>query len=181
MKLEEKMVKINKVYEGRILSLYNDDVLLPNGKSSKREYVSHNGASAVLPIDEKGFVYLVRQYRYAYGEEVLEIPAGKIEKGEDPKLCAVRELSEETGWVAEDVRLITCLYPSPGYTNERIYVFLAKVRLLEEAHADENEFLELEKYPLEEAYSMVLSGKIKDSKSICAISIAMIEKLKGTM
>ncbi len=181
MKLEEKTIKENKLYEGEILSLYCDEVALPNGHNSKREYVSHNGGAAILPIDEEGNVYLVRQFRYAYREDVLEIPAGKIEKGEDPKLCAIRELSEETGWIADDVRLLSCLYPSPGYTNEHLYVYLAKVKTLGQSHFDENEILEMEKYSLEDAYSMVVSGVINDSKSICAISMAMIEKLKGVL
>lgn len=181
MKLEEITINEKKLYEGKIISLYCDDVALPNGNNSKREYVSHNGGAAVLPIDENGYVYLVRQFRYAYREEVLEIPAGKIEKGEDPKVCAIRELSEETGWSAEEVRLLSCLYPSPGYTNEHLYVYLAKVKTLGQSHFDENEILEMEKYSLEDAYSMVVRGVIKDSKSICAISMAMIEKLKGTL
>lgn len=179
MKLEEKMLKENKLYEGRILSLYCDDVVLPNGNTSKREYVSHNGGAAVLPIDEEGNVYLVRQFRYAYREEILEIPAGKIEKGEDPKICAIRELSEETGWEAETISLLSCLYPSPGYTNEHLYVYLAKVKTLKNSHVDENEFLEMEKYTLNEAYSMVLSGEIKDGKSVCAITMAMLKLAKS--
>ncbi len=110
--------------KGKIVNLRCDDVLLPDGESCKREVIEHSGGAAVLCVKE-GKVALVRQFRYAYGEELYEIPAGKLDAGEDPAVAAVRELSEETGLTAERLNLLYVLYPTPGYTNEKIYIYRA--------------------------------------------------------
>ena len=168
MNLEEKEVKKNVVYEGKILTLRVDDILTPDGKPAKREYVDHRGGASVLAVDEEECIYLVKQYRYAYREELLEIPAGKLEEGEDPLYTAIRELEEEVGLKGK-IEEFGLLYPTPGYTNEPLYVFLATNLVKSEAHLDEGEFLDVVKIPLKEAYNMVLEGSIKDGKTAYAI------------
>ncbi len=169
MELTEITKKKNLLFDGKILKLYRDDISLPNGEDAIREYVAHSGGVAVLPIDNQGNVYFVRQYRYAYAEEVLEIPAGKKELGEDPRECGIRELSEEIGASAASFVPLAEMYPSPGYTNEVINIFLATGLTFSEMHLDEDEFLSVEKYPIAKAMEMVASGEIKDGKSVIAL------------
>ena len=168
MNLEEKTAKKNYIYHGKILNLRCDDALLPDGKPCKREIVEHGGGAAVLCVKE-GKVAFVRQYRYAYGEEVLEIPAGKLEIGEEPELAAARELEEETGLRAKRLKHLFTLYPSPGYTNEKIYIFEAMDIEEGERHPDDGEFLSLEYYPVEEALEMIGRGVLRDSKTVSAL------------
>ena len=168
MDLTEKTVKINYVYQGKILSLRNDDAVLPDGKPCKREIVEHSGGACVLYI-ENGCVLLVKQYRYAYGEILYEIPAGKLEKGEDPKNTALRELEEEAGIKSTDARLLFIDYPSPGYTNEKIYIYEAKNGVKTAQNLDEGEFLTAEFIPLERAKEMLYNGEIKDGKTVIAL------------
>lgn len=169
MKLEEKTVKENLLYKGRIITVRCDDIELPNGKPSKREVVVHNGGVGVVPLTDDGCVLLVNQYRYPYKSEVLEIPAGKMNPGEDPFVCGKRELKEETGAQAEEYADLGKLYPSPGYTNEIIYMYLAKGLTYGKQQPDEDEFLDIVKMPLEEAVGLVMSGKIPDSKTQIAL------------
>lgn len=164
----EKTVVKNTVYSGKILNLRCDEVLLENGKTAKREIVEHPGGAAILCVLE-GKIVLVRQYRYAYQKELLEIPAGKLNKGEDPLLAAKRELEEETGLLAENMQLLFCLYPSPGYTEEIIHVYLATGVHEGRQHLDDDEFLSVTYLPVEEALEMARSGKIQDSKTLAAI------------
>ena len=168
MNLQEKTVKKNEIYRGKILNLRCDDALLPDGRPCKREIVEHGGGAAVLCVRE-GKVALIRQYRYAYGEEVLEIPAGKLENGEEPEFAARRELEEETGLRAKKLEHIFTLYPSPGYTNEKIYIFEATGIEEGEKHPDDGEFLSLEYYSVEEALDMIGRGVICDSKTVSAL------------
>ncbi|MFI3164975.1 MAG: NUDIX hydrolase [Bacillota bacterium] len=169
MTLTETTKKENLLFDGKILKLFRDDITLPNGEDAIREYVAHSGGVTILPIDDEGNVYFVRQYRYAYREEILELPAGKKERGEDPRECGIRELSEEIGAEAEIFEPLAIMYPSPGYTNEVIAIYLAKGLTFSETHPDEDEFLNIEKYPLEKALEMVMSGEIKDGKSIIGL------------
>ncbi len=171
----ERTVKKNYVYEGKILTLRCDDALLPDGKPCKREIIEHSGGACVLYVKE-GKVLLVRQYRYAYGESVYEIPAGKLEKGEEPKLAAIRELEEEAGVRAEQVELLHIVYPTPGYTNEKIYIYEAKGGVETAPHLDEGEFLDVVYMPLEEAEGMLLSGEIRDAKTIIALQNYLLKK-----
>ena len=168
MKLGERTVQKHYKYEGKIINVRCDDAELPDGKPCKREIVEHPGGAAVV-CEYEGKVAFVRQYRYAYGEELLEIPAGKLEKGEDPMLAAMRELSEETGFQAERLSLLTVLYPSPGYTNEKIYLYAAHGVTRGKRHLDEDEFLDLEMIPIEKAYEMAKSGDLRDAKSVTAL------------
>ena len=167
---QEKCVQANSVFEGKILSVRNDDVLDGAGKPCKREHVVHPGGACALYVED-GKVALVKQYRYAYGEEVLELPAGKLEKGEDPKLAAIRELEEETGISAraEDAELLFVLYPTPGYTNEKIYIYRAYDGERVSAHLDEDEFLDVEYIPVERVQEMLKNGEIRDAKTIIAL------------
>lgn len=175
MKLKEKTVRKNYRFMGKIINVRCDDAELPDGKPCTREVVEHPGGACVLAVTG-GSVVLVRQYRYAYGEELLEVPAGKLEKGEDPAVAAKRELEEETGLVADALTPIFTFYPTPGYSNEKIYIYEAVGIGAGRVHPDADEFLDVVRIPLEEAYAMVEDGRIKDGKTIAALQYA---KLKG--
>lgn len=168
MDLTEKTLSSTTIYDGKIVKVMRDQVSLPNGESAYREIVHHNGGATVLAVKDD-MVYFVRQYRYAYREELLELPAGKLNEGEDPKHCAIRELEEETGLKATDVHLITKLYPSPGYTDEVIYVYLAKDFVPGTMHLDEDEFLGVVTLPLSTVKDMLDRGEIRDAKTIVAL------------
>ncbi len=168
MKLEEQTINKNYVFHGKIISVRCDDALLPDGNPCKREVVEHHGGACVLAvIDDK--VLLVRQFRYAYGEVLWEIPAGKLEQGEDPARAAVRELEEEAGFVAGNIEHLFTIYPTPGYCNEKIYIYEAKDIKMGKVHLDTDEFLSAELVPLEVAYTMVQNGTIRDAKTIIAL------------
>ena len=144
-------------------------MLLENGEEALREVVYHNGGVCVLPLTDEGGVIFVRQFRYPYKEEVLELPAGKLNKGEDPFESAVRELREETGAVAEKYTPLGKLYPTPGYCGEIITMYLAENLVFGEQALDEDEFLDMVKIPFEKAVEMVLAGEIPDAKTQTAI------------
>lgn len=168
MDMTEKTLKKNYVYQGKILSLRVDDAQLPDGKPCKREIIEHSGGACVLYV-ENDSVLLVRQFRYAYGEMLWEIPAGKLEKGEDPKITASRELEEETGIRSEDLSLLFIDYPTPGYTNEKIYIYEAKNGKKVSQNLDDGEFLTAEFVPLTKVKEMLDTGEIKDGKTIIAL------------
>lgn len=165
------------IYDGRIMQVYKDDVILENGKHAVREYVHHNGGASILAVDEEDNVYLVTQFRYPYRKEIWEIPAGKLEKGEDPLSCAVRELEEEAGLKAEKFTLIAELYPTPAYTDEKLYVYLATNLSFTNAHLDEDEFLSVKKIPLCDALKMAKNGEIHDGKTLVALYSYAARKL----
>ncbi len=168
----ELMTSSKTIYQGKIVNLRVDEVSLPNGKTSKREVVEHAGAVAIVPINEKGELLLVRQYRYAAGMALLEIPAGKLEPGEDFVACAGRELTEETGYAAGRLKHMISFYSTPGFTNEQIHLFLATGLTLKKQNLDEDEFIEVETVGLKQAQEMVMSGAIRDAKSIAGILAA---------
>ncbi len=167
MNFKEEKLSSRLVYDGRILKLEVDKVRLPDGSESVRECVRHSGGAAVLFIAENK-VALVKQYRYLYGKEIYEIPAGKMEEGEDPAAAAVRECEEETGYRAQVSHLVD-IYPSPGYTDEIIHIYLAECGEFAGRHTDEGEFLTCEFIPLEKSVQMIESGEICDSKTVIAI------------
>ena len=166
---EEKTLLRNKVFSGRIIDVYDDKVTLPDGKTAGREYVNHNGGVCVVALNDHDEVYIVKQYRYPYREEVIEIPAGKLEKGEDPLSAGKRELSEEAGVSAENFEFLGEFYPSPGYTNERIYMYLATGLSETHQNLDEDEFLTAEKIKLTELCEKIMTGEIKDGKTVAAV------------
>ena len=168
MDMTEKTVKKNYVYQGKILNLRCDDALLPDGRPCKREIVEHSGGACVLYVKD-GKVLLVKQFRYAYGESIYEIPAGKLEKGEDPALAAARELEEEAGVKAETLTHVFTVYPTPGYTNEKIYVYYAERGETTAQRLDDGEFLTAEFVPLDKVKQMVYSGEISDGKTLAAL------------
>lgn len=168
MSLEEKQLSSKQIYDGRVVKLFVDDVELIDGNRSIREYMKHSGGAAVLYVED-GKVLLVKQYRYAYGEEIWEIPAGKLEPNEDPFDAAKRELEEETGYIPTQLVKLFQMYPTPGYTNERLYIFWAKECIKGHVHLDEDEFVNMAFLPLEEVVSMVKNDKIRDAKTVAAI------------
>ena len=165
MKLDETTVKETYVFNGRIINVRVDDILLPNGKPANREIVEHNGGVTVVALTDENEVLMVRQFRYPYKKVLLEIPAGKLEKGEDPREAGIRELKEETGATAESFEFLGEIYPTPGYTEEIIRLYLAKNLSFSEQKLDEDEFLTVEKIPLNEAVKMIQQGEIPDGKT----------------
>lgn len=165
MDLTEKQISAEYKFEGKIIRVRVDDALLPNGRISKREVVEHNGGVCVAPLDENGNLYFVEQYRYPYSEVVMELPAGKLEKGEDPYTAGIRELKEETGATAEKVISMGKLYPTPGYCGEIIHLYLATGLLFGDTNPDDDEFLVTRKIHINDAVKMVMDGKLPDSKT----------------
>lgn len=175
MNLTEKTVKRNVVFEGKIIRVRCDDAELPDGKPCKREVVDHAGGASVLYVRE-GKVLLVRQFRYPYMEETLEIPAGKLNPGEDPAQTAARELAEETGWQPASVEHMFTIYPTPGYSAEKIYIYRAHGVREGQVHPDEDEFVTAAFYPIDEVLSMIEKGEIKDAKTIIAVMSLRLQK-----
>ena len=169
MDIEEKRIDGKCVYDGKIFRIIVDRVELPNGRTSTREVVCHHGGVAILPITEKNEVIMVKQFRYPYMEAILEIPAGKLNKGEDPFTAGKRELREETGAVAKKYENLGVMYPSPGYTSEKISLYAATGLEFFEQNLDDDEFLNVVRMPFDEALNMVLSGEITDGKTQIAI------------
>lgn len=165
MDLEEKTVNKNYVYKGKIINVRKDDALLPNGNPCIREMVEHNGGVCIAPLTDNNELIFVRQFRYPYSEVLLELPAGKLEIGEDPFEAGKRELEEETGNVAAKYMNCGKFYPSPGYTGEIIYLYAAKGLTPTHMNLDDDEFLEVEKIPVKKAVQMVLDNEIVDGKT----------------
>lgn len=176
MDLTEKPIKQDYVYKGKIVNIRVDDALLPNGNTALREVVEHNGGVMVAPLDNEGYLYFVEQFRYPYMELVTELPAGKLEKGEDPLAAGIRELKEETGAKAQKIISLGKLYPSPGYCGEIIHLYLATGLSFGEQNPDEDEFLDVKKIHLNDAVNMVMAGELPDSKT--QVAILKIKRLK---
>ena len=166
--LYERTEKVNGIYNGRVLTMHVDDVLLCNDQKANRECVDHPGGVAVIGVTDDDMVVLVRQFRYPYKETIYEIPAGKLEKGEDPFEAGKREFKEETGGVAEEYISLGEIYPSPGYTNEIIRLYAAKNITFEEQNLDDDEFLQVCQISFDELIRRIMSGEIKDAKTIAA-------------
>lgn len=166
--LYERTEAVKGIFSGKVLTIHHDDVVLADGRQSKRECVDHPGGVAVIGINENDEVLLVRQFRYPYKETIYEIPAGKLEKGEDPFEAGKREFKEETGAVAEEYIWLGEVYPTPGYTNEIIRLYAAKNIHFEEQELDEGEFLQVCTMKLSELIKRIMSGEIKDAKTIIA-------------
>lgn len=165
MKLTEKTIERKEIYRGRVVDFHVDRAELENGKVVTRECVDHTGGVCVAAFTAEREFFFVRQFRYPYHEVVLEIPAGKLEPGEDPLEGGKRELREETGVSGEHYLFLGKLYPSPGYTDEVIWLYACQAQARGNDSPDDDEFLEAEKIPLEKAVEMVLSGEIPDAKT----------------
>lgn len=180
MVFEEKTISSEMIYEGRILNLRRDKVHVKDNQTSYREIVEHNGGVALAAVTPEGKMVMVRQYRKAAEKAVMEVPAGKIEKDEDHRLTAERELKEETGYSAGKIEYITSFYSSIGYSTEVIYLYYATELTPGETDFDDNEAIEILEYDLTELKDMVFSGEIEDAKTIAAILLveSIVEKEK---
>lgn len=165
MRLQEEKIASEEIFSGRVLDLYVDKVRLPDGGEAEREVVRHKGAAAALALGADGEVFLVRQFRYPVGGALLELPAGKLDMGEEPLACAKRELLEECGLAAGTWLPMGAMWSSPGFCDEKIWLFAAKDLSELGARPDEGEFLESVKIPFGEAVEMALSGEIEDAKT----------------
>lgn len=170
-KFEEKTIHSESIFKGKVISLKVDDVKLPNGETGKREIINHPGAVAVIAITEDNKILFVEQYRKALERSIIEIPAGKMEKGEEPIVTARRELEEETGYTSDDFRFVQAFATSPGFADEVIHIYVAeKLKKLDiPVDLDEDEFVELMEVTLEEAEAMVADGRIYDAKTAFAV------------
>lgn len=174
--LEEKKISSTPIFDGKVLHVRFDEITLPNGTPATREYCHHNGAVCVIPITDEGEVICVRQYRYPFHEDLLEIPAGKLDSPEeDPDDAVVRELREETGATAQKITFLGKYYPSPAILDECIYMYLAEGLSFGDTDFDEDEFIETVKIPLERLVELTLEGKIRDGKTqICSLRAYMM-------
>ncbi len=177
MNLREERIDTKEIYKGRVISMSVDTVITPGGNKATRELIHHPGGVAVVAVDDDNMIYLVEQYRIPYDEILLEIPAGKLDsKEEDPLDAATRELAEETGLRAKEIKHIGDFYPSVGFLDENLRLFMASGLSQGETNPDEDEYLNTVKMPFEKAVQMVMDGKIKDGKTIAGILKAKILK-----
>lgn len=166
------LLQSDTIYRGRVFNLKQDLVRLPNGQSYRLDIIEHNPAVAIVPIDEQGLVWFVRQYRHAAGKILLEIPAGIVETGETPEASASREIREEIGMSAREITKIGEFFLAPGYSTEYMYIYLATGLQPDPLPGDEDEFLSLKKIPLSRAEEFIRSGEIQDAKSLVALFLA---------
>ena len=169
MQLWEKTVESQVIFRGKIITVRLDQAELVNGKLASREVVEHPGGVAVLPLYDDGTVSVVRQFRYPFGEVVTELPAGKLEPGEDHRLAALRELEEEVGARCGRLSYLGCLYASPGFSSEVLHMYLAQELTQGECHPDEDEFLEVERIPFDTLVEQVMAGTIRDAKTVALV------------
>ena len=169
MELFEKKLSSKQIFDGKIVKLYVDEVELPDGQKAIREIVRHPGAVCVVPLTDDGEVVMVRQFRYPFGEVLLEIPAGKLEPGENPLKAVKRELEEESGAIAGKIEHIGEIYTTVAIFDEKIQLYLARDLKFINAHPDSDEFIESTKIPLSELVKMVMNNEIKDAKTQIAI------------
>ena len=175
MDLTEKTLSREDCFDGKLVHVHVDQVRLPNGQTAAREVVDHVDGVAVLPLDERGNVLAVTQYRYVFGKTLLEIPAGKLDPGEDPVTGALRELKEETGAVPDIFLPLGRILPAPGCSGEALYLFLARGLHMEEQALDPDEFLQVERIPFPEMVHRCLTGEIEDAKTVVAVLKAKVQ------
>ena len=167
-----ELLKSEIVYPGRAFTIRRDHIRLPDGRTTKFDIVEHHGSVVLIPIDERGNLLFVRQYRHAAGKALLELPAGTLDEGEAPEVCARREVREETGMAADQIHPIGGFFLAPGYSTEYMYVYLATNLRHDPLQADDDEFLKVEAFPLTEALKIAESGELPDSKSLAALLLA---------
>lgn len=168
---EEKTIQRREIFQGNLISLHVDQVKLPNGKTSIREVVNHPGAVAIIPITNEGKIVMVKQYRKPLERTLVEIPAGKMEEGEEPHVTAKRELEEETGYTTDHLQYVTSFYTSPGFADEIIHLYFTNelIPLTEKVSGDEDELIELVELTVEEAETYIKEKKIYDAKTAYAV------------
>ena len=169
IELKESTVSSEKVYDGKFLDVRKDVVSLPDGKTSTREWINHPGAACIIPIMPDGKLGLIKQYRYPVQSTMIELPAGKLDMGEKPEVCAIRELEEETGYLADKLTFVTKIHPAIGFANEEMWIFLAENLIESQKNTDHDEFVELMPTSIEAALHMVWDGTITDVKTIIGI------------
>ena len=169
MEFTEKRIERKDIFDGYIFNVYLDKVEISDGSIRPREVVEHNGGVCVVAVDDDRYIYMVRQFRYAVRKMMLEIPAGKLEKGEDPLEAAKRELSEETGFTAGEWTSLGHMYPTPGYCSEKLYVYLARNLTAGEMHLDDGEILTAEKLRLSDVADMIMRGEVSDAKTVFGV------------
>lgn len=169
MEFKEKTLDSQMMYDGRIIKVYKDNVELADGKKSFREVVRHSGGVVILAFKDEDTILLVKQYRYPIGETVLELPAGKLEKGEDPFEAAKRELEEETGYCANKWTDLGYINTSPGFSDEKLYLYLAQDLEYTHCHPDEGEIIQAFEYKYDDVLKMIDNGEINDAKTICGL------------
>lgn len=177
--LEEKTIRSDTIFEGRVIRLQIDQVKLPNGETSAREIVKHPGAVSVMAVTEENKLVLVRQFRKPLEKTILEIPAGKLESGEDPKECAFRELEEETGYRAAQMEHVFSFYTSPGFADEYLHLYKAKGLTKGKRQLDQDEFVELVELTLDECMERIVAGEICDAKTVAAVLLWQNQELRG--
>jgi ADP-ribose pyrophosphatase len=163
-----------RIFQGRVVTLDVDTVTLPNGATVELEMIHHPGASAVVPMKDNGTVILIRQFRYAAGGYIYEIPAGKLQPGEDPKLCAARELQEEIGYRAASLELLASVLTTPGFTDEVIHIYKGTGLTKGKQDLDHDEVIEIVELPLEKALAQIIDGTIRDAKTIVGLQTAYL-------
>ena len=168
-KLKETQLSTEQIYKGSLLDVRRDEVTLPNGKTSSREYIKHPGAACIIPVLPDGKIALIKQYRYPVQSEMIELPAGKLDPGEEPEDCARRELEEEIGYSAGKLTFVCNIHPAIGFASEIMWIYLAEDLVKTTENTDHDEFLEIMPTSLAEAVKMVWDGKITDVKTIIGL------------
>ena len=168
-KLKETQLSTKQVYSGSFLDVRKDEVELPNGKTSTREWIKHPGAACIIPVLPDGKIALIKQYRYPVKRELIELPAGKLDPGEEPEECAKRELEEEIGYSAGKLTFVCNIYPAIGFASEKMWIYLAEELIKTTENTDHDEFIELMPTPLNKAVKMVWNGQITDVKTIIGL------------
>ncbi len=164
-----EIIQSEVVFRGKVFDIRQDQIRFPDGKRTKIDIVEHSGAVTILPIDETGSIWFIRQYRHPAGKELFELPAGVMNEGEDPAESAQRELREEIGMAANQLRLLGEFFLAPGYSTEYMYVYLATDLRVAPLQADDDESIQIEKIPIEQVSTIVRSGRIQDAKSLAAL------------
>ncbi|MBM7542466.1 NUDIX hydrolase [Amphibacillus cookii] len=179
-KFEEKTIKTEEIFKGKIINVTVDDVVLPNGQKSKRELVRHPGAVAIIAVTKEKKLVMVEQYRKPLEKSILEIPAGKLEPEENHAVTARRELEEETGFTSADLEYVTSFYTSPGFADELLHIYYTdQLEVMEEKRElDEDEFVEVHEYNLSELKALQESGRIHDVKTVFAIQYLQLRHLQ---
>lgn len=169
MHLNEETINSDKVYEGKIFTITHDTALLEDGNTAVRDILWHSGGVCVIPVTDNNEIFLVKQFRYPFRTVTMEVPAGKLEKGESHFECGKRELTEETGYICNEMIYLGEMLPTPAYNSEITHIYLAKGLKFSRQNLDKDEFLDVEKMPLTEAVKLVMDGTIRDGKTQIAV------------